>query len=237
MPYEDVDALPICNVISDDILASIEDYCWQHPITKNMILMREVRDAVALLHSAGIDYHTILPLELYEAITSVFEQIAIELHIAYPQMSPHNIQLLAAIKLCHNMYAESNDANNEKIRHCINALFDPKFDAETRNMLMTDSGRHELADNIEQIMQFENGLQLIGMIMRAIKAAKNPVSAPEPKASPAPQPLLTYAAQKAKDKATQLASNNDRLERIRRQVATDQQKFEKIWKEKEEIQG
>lgn len=151
LPYDRLDASPICNVLRDDLLHSVENYCWQHPATRKKNNMREYAAALELLQTKGIgvpDYHGLIDGDLQ--LITIFEQYARELHTEYPALAPWHVQLGAAIRLCDAMYIVRGDDSSIGMRHFVETFLNPDFKPDIREMLCTDSGRHTLAQLLEE---------------------------------------------------------------------------------------
>ena len=156
MEYDQVDAKPMGNVLSDNILQAVENYCWVHPLTTKMNTARELCAAYDFLRSAGIEVPDFHGLDkCWIGLIDSFERQAVKLHEQYPNLAPWIIQLAAAISICHAVSNISGDNGQRNISKFVDLYFDPEFQPDLRAKLLTDAGRHELASQIDDIVAEE----------------------------------------------------------------------------------
>lgn len=159
MAYDRLDASPVCHVTAGNILQRIEDYCWEHPITRSMNNVREHYAAIALLHKNGIQHRNYGGLhDAWLSIISVFEERAKAAHKALPDYSPDFVMSVVAIKLGQDWHISFAGDNEQAVW----ALFVDRFlepiglTDEEREDLKTEAGRLKLKNLFSEYMEAVN---------------------------------------------------------------------------------
>ena len=124
MSYEHIDKYPMFNVLEccGDFLDRVNDYCWQHPISKRAMRMRNIFAGVQFCRERGITVKDLNPfeyarLEMLKGFADRCEQIAKDLHSIQPDLGFVDVDGMATATLALTMFNEK--ISPELIKYCL----------------------------------------------------------------------------------------------------------------------